>query len=92
MNGKIIAIAIIMITALFGAGLWYAQTRAYFEPVATAELVVTTASGDTLALAHSDFRGIDAASSPCGFGLVSASTQPRWRCLKRPCPIPSPPR
>ena len=67
MNGKIIAIAIIMITALFGVGLWYAQTRAYFEPVATAELVVTTGSGDTLALAHSDFRGIDAASSPLRF-------------------------
>ncbi|WP_439138242.1 DUF6446 family protein [Roseicyclus sp.] len=67
MSGKIIAIAIIMITALFAAGLWYAQTRAYFDPVDAADLEVSTTTGARSALAHSDFRGIDAASSPLRF-------------------------
>jgi hypothetical protein len=67
MNGKIIAITIIAITALFAAGLWYAQTQAYFTPLEAAELVVTTASGDSMPLVHRDFSGIDSASSPLRF-------------------------
>lgn len=67
MNGKIIAITIIIVTACFGAGLWYAQTRAYFAPLQAAELVVTTASDDSMPLVHSDFSGIDADSSPLRF-------------------------
>jgi hypothetical protein len=66
-SGRLIAIAIIAITAAFAAALWYAQTRAYFEPLAAAELTVTTASGESLILAHSGFEGIDAASSPLRF-------------------------
>ena len=67
MNGKIIAIAIVAITGLFGVAMWYAQTRAYFEPLAAADLVVTDATGATTALPHRDFEGIDAASSPLRF-------------------------
>lgn len=67
MNGKIIAIAIIGITAAFAAVLWYAQTRAYFITLDRADLVVTLPSGDVVALAHDAFQGIDAASSPLRF-------------------------
>ena len=66
-SGRLIAIAIIAITAVFAAVLWYAQTRAYFETLDQADLVVTLPSGDVVALAHDAFQGIDAASSPLRF-------------------------
>jgi len=66
-NGKIIAIAIIAITAAFAGALWYAQTRAYFTTLDQADLVVTLPAGDAVALAHTAFQGIDAASSPLRF-------------------------
>jgi hypothetical protein len=66
-SGRLIAIAIIAITAAFAGVLWYAQTRAYFETLGQADLVVTLPTGDVVALAHTGFEGIDAASSPLRF-------------------------
>ena len=66
-SGRRVAIAIIAITAGFAGALWYAQTRAYFETLDRADLVVTTPAGDQVALAHTGFEGIDAASSPLRF-------------------------
>ncbi|MBF9047562.1 histidine kinase [Rhodobacterales bacterium LSUCC0031] len=66
-SGRLIAMAIIGITALFAAVLWYAQTRAYFTTLDRADLVVALPSGDRAALAHDAFVGIDAASSPLRF-------------------------
>lgn len=66
-SGRLIAITIIAITAAFAGGLWYAQTRAYFERLDQADLVVTLPAGEVVALAHTGFQGIDAASSPLRF-------------------------
>ena len=92
MNGKIIAIAIVAITGLFGVAMWYAQTRAYFEPLAAADLVVTDATGATTALPHRDFEGIDAASSPLRFRgcftLDAAGLALAAKAARHPDPTP----
>lgn len=67
MSGKIVALSILVLTALFGAGMWYAQTRAWYETVAAADLSVTLPSGEVVALPHADFQGLDADTSPLRF-------------------------
>lgn len=67
MNGKIIAIGILAITALFGLGMWYAQTRAYYEPITLADLPVTLADGQVLDLVLDAAQAIDADTSPLRF-------------------------
>jgi hypothetical protein len=66
-SGRWIVVAILGITALFAAGMWYAQTRAYYQTVNSADLVITTPGGDVLPLPHADFRGVDAETSPLRF-------------------------
>ncbi|RMA43143.1 DUF6446 family protein [Rhodophyticola porphyridii] len=66
-SGRWLAIAIIVTTAVFGAFLWYFQTRAYYEPVALSALPVTLADGTVIPLDVTDFDGIDADSSPLRF-------------------------
>lgn len=66
-SGRLIAIAIIAITAAFAGVLWYAQTRAYFQPLDQADLVVTLPAEDVAVLTHTGFQGIDAESSPLRF-------------------------
>ena len=66
-SGRWMVLAIVGFTALFGAGMWYAQTRAYYQIVDEVAVSVTTPAGDLMPLAHSDFQGIDAATSPLRF-------------------------
>ncbi|WP_227284648.1 DUF6446 family protein [Boseongicola sp. H5] len=66
-SGRWLAITIIVITAVFGAFLWYFQTRAYYEPVALSALPVTLADGTVIPLDVTDFHGIDAETSPLRF-------------------------
>lgn len=66
-SGRWIVVIIIGVTALFGAGMWYAQTRAYYQVVDAVALSVTTPEGDLQPLDHGDFRGIDAPTSPLRF-------------------------
>lgn len=66
-SGRWIVVAIISITAIFAAGMWYAQTRAYYRTVDQAALAVTTPAGDLLPLVHSAFQGVDADTSPLRF-------------------------
>jgi hypothetical protein len=47
--------------------MWYAQTRAYYESIESADLVITTPGGEVLPLAHSAFEGVDADTSPLRF-------------------------
>lgn len=67
MNGKIIALGILVITAIFAGAQWWFQTRAYYEPVALNALLVTLADGETLTLELAAAEAIDADTSPLRF-------------------------
>lgn len=67
MNGKIISIAILGITAVFGAAQWYFQTRAYYAPVDLETLDVTFADGSLETLRPLSAEAIDADTSPLRF-------------------------
>jgi len=65
MNGKIVAIAIILIAAIAGAGLYYLQVYHYYFDLPEATSVELIAEdGTVVALPVSGFDGIDATSSP----------------------------
>jgi len=65
--GRWVVLAILAITVIFGLGMWYAQTRAFYTTLDSASLVVTSPTGEVLPLPHDGFRGIDADSSPLRF-------------------------
>jgi len=65
--GRWIVAAIIGITAIFAAVMWYTQTRAWYGTIDSADLVVTTPTGEILPLFESAFQGIDAETSPLRF-------------------------
>ncbi|RPE71057.1 hypothetical protein EDD53_0170 [Pacificibacter maritimus] len=68
MKGSIVAGGIVAFTAIFGAGLYYSQTYAYYEPINTsaveAQVSATTLSGTREDLLAENFEGIDADTSP----------------------------
>jgi hypothetical protein len=66
-SGRWIVVAIVGLTAVFAAGMWYAQTRAYYQTIESVDLVITTPGGEVLPLAHSGFEGVDADTSPLRF-------------------------
>lgn len=53
-------IALIGFSIIFGAALWWVQTRGWYEPVEN--LTSITIDGQTIAI--TDYQGIDGASSP----------------------------
>jgi hypothetical protein len=59
MSGRIVALVIVIVTAVFGAGLWYAQVHAFYEEIEAERINV---QGESYPV--SDWRGIDASSSP----------------------------
>lgn len=67
MNGKIVAIVLLISGLLAGAGLYYTQVYAFYEPVpAQVEDVqlMGVVSGMSEPVPHENFQGIDADSSP----------------------------
>lgn len=60
MNGKRVISAFALIIVIFGAGLWYSQTQAYYYDVQDVSEV--HAYGDAFPV--TDYRGIDADTSP----------------------------
>ena len=66
-SGRWLVVAILGVTAVFAAAQWYFQTRAYYAPIESADIVVTTLTGEVLPLAPGDFEGIDADTSPLRF-------------------------
>ncbi len=60
MNGRLIAGGLVVFSLLFGAALWWFQTRGYYEPVTGLTEVIVAG----VAVPVSDYRGIDAVSSP----------------------------
>jgi hypothetical protein len=66
-SGRWLVLGILGITAIFAGAQWWFQTRAYYAPIESAELFVTTLTGEVLTLAPGDFEGIDADTSPLRF-------------------------
>lgn len=60
MNGRIVMGALVIFALVFGGVLWWYQTRAYYEEVTG--LTEIQAYGDAFPV--SDYRGIDASTSP----------------------------
>lgn len=66
-SGRLVVIAILLITAVFAGAQWWFQTRAYYQPIDSVEMTVTLPDGSIDALAIADFSGIDADTSPLRF-------------------------
>lgn len=66
-SGQWLSIAIVGITAVFGLGLWYAQTQAFYAPVALETIPVTLADGREFTLVPTLVEAIDADTSPLRF-------------------------
>ncbi len=60
MNGRTLMIGLLALAAIFGVGLWYAQVYAYYDRV---DGLATVRIGGT-DVKVSDYRGIDADTSP----------------------------
>ncbi|MEM7547267.1 MAG: DUF6446 family protein [Pseudomonadota bacterium] len=60
MNGRWIAGGLVLFSLIFGAALWWFQTRGHYEEVTG--LTEITVNGVPVAV--SDYRGLDAISSP----------------------------
>lgn len=60
MNGRYLAGGLVAFALLFGAVLWWFQTRGHYVTVEGVQSV--TVAGETIPVAH--YEGIDAASSP----------------------------
>jgi hypothetical protein len=89
-SGRWIVVAILGITAVFAAGMWYAQTRAYYETVDAVDLVVTTPLGVVLPLAHSGFQGLDADTSPLRFRACFTLDEAGRATVAAAAPHPAP--
>lgn len=63
-SGQVLAIGIVTATALFGAGVWYSQTRAWYVEVEAGDVVAMRFDGESESLFVTDFQGIDAETSP----------------------------
>ncbi|WBU65395.1 DUF6446 family protein [Paracoccus aerodenitrificans] len=67
-TGKILASMIVLSAILAGAAVYYLQVYGFYDPVdeiaGAQEIQIVTTDGRAEAIAVSDFRGIDADSSP----------------------------
>ena len=67
-KGQFVVAALVLSAALGGAGMWYTQTRAYYEPVdaasPAAEINLTSFAGLSEPLLIEGFDGVDSFSSP----------------------------
>jgi hypothetical protein len=70
--------------------MWYAQTRAYYDTLEAADLVVTTQAGEIVPLAKSGFQGIDAETSPLRFRACFTVDDAGLATLAQAAPHPEP--
>jgi hypothetical protein len=66
-SGRLTVIAIVGITILFGIGVWYASTRAYYERLESVEITLQRPDGTLVPLVIAVAEGIDAYTSPLRF-------------------------
>lgn len=68
MKGSIVSGGILAVTAIFGAGLYYSQVYAYYDPIEVsspaAVVTATTFDGALEDILADNFEGIDADTSP----------------------------
>ncbi|MDO5621319.1 MAG: DUF6446 family protein [Paracoccus sp. (in: a-proteobacteria)] len=68
MNGKIVGSMLLLVAALTAAAVWYLQVYGFYEDVTelhdTQAITLTLPDGQSAPLPITDFRGIDATSSP----------------------------
>ena len=87
MSGRMLAILMIAVPAVFAAALWWFQTRAYYEEIGADDVEIAGQSYPV-----SDWRGIDAPTSPLKlracFRLAEAPDAPRAEDAK---PLVAPP-
>ena len=74
-SGQLLTIGIGLATALFGAGVWYSQTRAWYVQFEQAEIVAMRFDGVTEPLLVTDVQGIDADTSPLRYRACFATEQ-----------------
>ncbi len=63
-SGQLLAIGIVVATGLFGAGVWYSQTRAWYVQLEVPDIVAMRFDGETEPLLVTEFEAIDAETSP----------------------------
>jgi hypothetical protein len=64
-SGKVVSVAILGITAVFGIGVYYAQIYGYYDSFSEGSVSLTSiVTGKPEIIPVSDFSGIDANSSP----------------------------
>ncbi|RIA55645.1 DUF6446 family protein [Dichotomicrobium thermohalophilum] len=75
MKGRVLIVGFLLFTVVFGAALWYFQTRAYYEEIKADSVEIAGQSYPV-----SDWRGIDAPTSPLKlracFNLAEAPDAP----------------
>lgn len=71
-SGRLLVFVILGLTAVFAGAQWWFQTRAYYAPIESAEISVTTLMGDEIPLTPAGFEGIDADTSPLRFRVCFA--------------------
>lgn len=59
MSGRILAGGLVLFAVIFGAALWWFQTRGFYQETARAEVIVAGA-----VIPVTDYQGIDADTSP----------------------------
>ncbi|MFP4327139.1 MAG: DUF6446 family protein [Paracoccaceae bacterium] len=96
MSGKIIGIVMALVALIGGVGIWYLQIHAFYDDVPASgpgDVMLTARdSGQPEPVAHSDFRAIDADSSPIRyracFTLEAAPAELAERFVTRPESVP----
>jgi hypothetical protein len=89
MNGKRIVIGLLAFTIIFGTGLWYAQTLAYYERVDGLESVLV--AGQPVPVR--DYDGLDGTSSPLklrGCFTLDPAAMPELEALEEASPLTTP--
>lgn len=82
-SGKLVAIVILACALLVGAAVYYLQVYAFYDEARLAadggavEMKLTLADGSGIDLPTSDFRAIDAQSSPIRFRACFQTALPR---------------
>ncbi|WP_224815288.1 DUF6446 family protein [Hasllibacter sp. MH4015] len=66
-SGRATVLVILVVTILFGIGMWYANTRAYYVPLDEVTIELQRPDGTLTALEIAGAEGIDADSSPLRF-------------------------
>lgn len=93
MNGKIVGIGLLAVTALAGAGMWYLQEHYYYREVPVSDhpaaLTLTGPDGAPIELPVTDYRAIRSISTPIG-NRACFRTDPALAATGQPYPDPTP--